>query len=121
VSKRPDGFVSIGSLRSRPGSSGTADGGAARPDAALDEIRRIYFETTKKTIEGDFAHAIELLKSLPSDEARERATVFMHGLHEMRREWQARAGGPGKAPQKKAEPRGIARKRVRARVRPTSR
>ena len=61
--------------------------GAPDPKAALDDIRRIYFKTTKKTIEHDIAHAIELLKSLPSEDEREKATVYMEGLAQMRKEW----------------------------------
>ena len=63
--------------------------GKAPPDAAeaLAEIRRIYFNTTRQTIDNDMAHAIELLKALPDEEAREKATVFMHGLSEMQRQW----------------------------------
>ena len=57
------------------------------PKSVLAEIRTIYFKTTKKTIEHDLAHAIELLKSLPSEEDREKATVYMEGLAQMRREW----------------------------------
>ena len=59
-------------------------------------IRRIYFKTTKKTIDNDFAHAIELLKSLP-EEDRDSAAVYMEGLAQMRKEW-----GPAKerAPKK---------------------
>ncbi len=57
------------------------------PDTVISEIRTIYFRTTKKTIHDDFAHAIELLKSLPSEEDRERATVYMEGIAEMRRQW----------------------------------
>jgi hypothetical protein len=57
------------------------------PKAVLAEIRTIYFKTTKKTIEHDLAHAIELLKSLSSEEDREKATVYMEGLAQMRREW----------------------------------
>lgn len=71
-------FVPLKSLR--PGSS-------PDPQSALSEIRRIYFETTRRTIEHDIAHAIELLKSLPSEEHREKATVYMEGLAQMRREW----------------------------------
>jgi hypothetical protein len=71
-------FVPLNSLR----------GGWPRdPKAVLAEIRAIYFKTTKKTIEHDLAHAIELLKSLPAEEDRERATVYMEGLAQMRREW----------------------------------
>ena len=57
------------------------------PRAILADIRRIYFKTTRRTIEHDIAHAIELLKSLPSEEEREKATVYMEGLAQMRREW----------------------------------
>ena len=61
--------------------------GPPDPAAALAEIRRIYFKTTKRTIEHDIAHAIALLKSLPSEDEREKATVYMEGLAQMRREW----------------------------------
>ena len=61
--------------------------GAPDPKAALAEIRRIYFKTSNKTIEHDIAHAIELLKSLPSEEEREKAAVYMEGLAQMRQEW----------------------------------
>ena len=57
------------------------------PKAVVAEIRTIYFKTTRKTIEHDLAHAIELLKSLSSEEDREKATVYMQGLAQMRREW----------------------------------
>ena len=71
------GFVPLKSLAKGP----------PDPAAALAEIRRIYFKTTKRTIEHDIAHAIELLKSLPSEHERENATVYMEGLAQMRREW----------------------------------
>jgi len=74
------GFVPLKSLAKGP----------PDPAAALAEIRRIYFKTTKRTIEHDIAHAIELLKSLPSEEEREKATVYMEGLAQMRREWARR-------------------------------
>ena len=61
--------------------------GPSTPGQTLDEIRRIYFETTKQTIHNDLAHAIELLKSLPDEETREKATVYMEGLAQMRRDW----------------------------------
>jgi hypothetical protein len=86
VDKPALGFIALKSLKRGP----------LEADAALAEIRRIYFNTTRQTIDNDLAHAIELLKGLPSDEFRERATVFMHGLSEMQREWAAadkRKGG----------------------------
>ncbi len=77
MAKEQLGFVALTSLRK----------GALDPASTLAEIRRIYFRTTKRTIENDLIHAIELLKGLPSEEDRERASVFMEGLNEMRREW----------------------------------
>jgi hypothetical protein len=60
------------------------------PKVVLAEIRTIYFKTTKKTIDHDLVHAIELLKSLPTEEDREKATVYMEGIAQMRREWSRR-------------------------------
>jgi hypothetical protein len=74
------GFIPLKSLKQGP----------PDPAAALAEIRRIYFKTSRQTIEHDFAHAIELLKSLPTEDDREKATVYMEGLAEMRKEWSGR-------------------------------
>ena len=57
----------------------------------LEEIKRLYFKTTRATIERDFDRAIDLLKAMPEAE-RQRAHVFMEGLAEMRREFKK----PGK-------------------------
>ena len=51
------------------------------------EIRRLYFTTTRQTIEADLAKALDLLKSMASEEERERAVVYMEGLAQMRRDW----------------------------------
>jgi hypothetical protein len=77
------GFVSMNTLREGP----------PDPERALAEIRKIYFKTTRQTIEHDLAHAIELLKSLPTEEDRERARVYMDGLSQMRSEWAGRRSG----------------------------
>jgi hypothetical protein len=53
----------------------------------LAEIRRLYFETKPSTILEDFDRAIDLLKSLATEAERERATVYMEGLAEMRKEF----------------------------------
>jgi hypothetical protein len=74
---KPLGFVALKSIKQGP----------LEPEAALAEIRRIYFKTTKRTIEHDIAHAIELLKRLPSEEERNKAAVYMDGLQQMRSEW----------------------------------
>ena len=57
----------------------------------LTEIKRLYFKTTRATIDRDFDRAIDLLKAMPEGE-RHRATVFMQGLAEMRKEFRK----PGK-------------------------
>jgi hypothetical protein len=56
-------------------------------DDKLAEIRRLYFKTTRHTIHDDLAKALDLLKSMNSEEERERATVFMEGLAEMHKDW----------------------------------
>ena len=80
---KPAGFVSLKSVTH------------GRPDAAtaLAQIRQIYFRTSRRTIEHDFAHAIELLKGLPDEETRQKASVYMEGLVEMRKEWATKVKG----------------------------
>ena len=56
----------------------------------LDEIRRLYYNATKGTIQKDLARAVQLLKSMPAEDDRQRAAVYMDGLSQMRSEW---AGG----------------------------
>jgi hypothetical protein len=74
-------FVSIGSLK-RP---------TRTPQEALTEIRNIYFKTSRETIQHDLLHAVALLKALATEEEREKASVYMEGLAQMRSDW-ARAG-----------------------------
>jgi hypothetical protein len=85
MADKPLGFVPLRSIRS------AATGGSADkpqdPAAVLAQIREIYFKTTKRTIEHDIVHAIELLKSLPSEDERDKAAVYMEGLAQMRAEW----------------------------------
>ena len=57
-------------------------------DDVLAEIRRLYFNATRHSIQQDLAKALDLLKSMPSEDERERAAVFMEGLAEMRKDWQ---------------------------------
>jgi len=59
--------------------------------SALDEIKRLYFNTTKATIQRDLDRAVDLLKSMPNDDERQRAAVYMDGLAEMRSEWKSAA------------------------------
>ena len=85
------GFVSLDRLKQKD----------KDPASTLAEIRRIYFRTTRQTIENDLAAAIELLMSLPTEDEREKATVYMHGLEEMRREWTKPKTRPATARQTK--------------------
>jgi len=87
MAKTDLGFVALSSLKRVPA-------GPADPAAALAELRRIYFKTTKKTIDHDFAHAISLLKSIASEEDRQKASVFMEGINELRKEWAPKAPRP---------------------------
>jgi hypothetical protein len=77
VDKPRGEFVPLSSVR----------GKSKNPKEVLAEIRRIYFKTTKKTIQDDFAHAVALLKTLPDEHARQKAHVYMEGLAELRKEW----------------------------------
>ena len=54
------------------------------------EIKSIYQRATRATITRDLERAIALLKTLPTEEERERAAVFMDGLSQMRSEWKAK-------------------------------
>jgi hypothetical protein len=56
----------------------------------IADIRRLYFEATPKTIQHDLDRAIDILKSLESEDERSKAAVYMEGLNEMRKEWKAR-------------------------------
>ena len=78
MAKTPDGFVSLKSLKQGP---------ASPRDALARAPPHLLQDDEAQTIEHDFAHAIELLKSLQTEEEREKATVYMHGLAEMQRNW----------------------------------
>ena len=62
-------------------------------DQKLAEIRRLYFRTTRQTIQDDITRALDLLKSLSTEEERERATVYMEGMAQMRKDWARPAKG----------------------------
>jgi hypothetical protein len=71
----------------------------------LAEIKRLYYQTSRATITQDFAKAIELLKSMSSEEERERVAVYMDGLSQMRSDW-ARDGKRKKGNRRKARGQG---------------
>jgi len=58
------------------------------------EIKRLYYATTRATVQRDLEKAVALLKTLKTEEERERVSVFMDGLSQMRSEWSVR---PAKA------------------------
>ena len=60
---------------------------------AIAQIRTLYRNATRKTIVRDFDRAIDLLKSLPGETEREKATVYMEGLAEMKKEWGVEGAG----------------------------
>lgn len=72
------------------------------------EIKKLYYGATKATILRDVERAIDLLKTLPTEDERERVAVYMDGLSQMRSEWaQANRGGvatPGSPPRVSSRP-----------------
>jgi hypothetical protein len=58
------------------------------------EIKRLYYATTRATVQRDLEKAIVLLKTLKTEEDRERVSVFMDGLSQMRSEWGVRPAKP---------------------------
>ena len=54
------------------------------------EIKRLYYATTRATVQRDLDKAVALLKTMKTEDERERAAVFMDGLSQMRSEWGVR-------------------------------
>ena len=46
----------------------------------IQEIKRLYLRATETTIEQDLTRAVEILKTLPDEQSRARAAVYMDGL-----------------------------------------
>ena len=71
-------------------------------DQKLAEIKRLYYQTSRATIKEDLARAIDLIKSMTSEEERERAAVYMDGLSQMRSDWnrQGRSSNVDRRPSK---------------------
>ncbi|HUF49135.1 MAG TPA: hypothetical protein VMM93_15060 [Vicinamibacterales bacterium] len=66
--------------------------------SALEEIRQLYYKTTPATVQKDLARAVALLKTMKTEEERERAAVYMDGLSQMRSEWAASRGREASRP-----------------------
>jgi hypothetical protein len=78
-------------------------------DDKIAEIRRLYFATTRQSIADDIAKAVQLLKSMATEDERERAAVFMDGLAQMRSDWaraDRRRRAAGGTPRGTGEPTG---------------
>lgn len=66
---------------------------------AAEEIKKLYYNATRATIQKDLARAVSLLKGMASEDDRERVAVYMDGLSQMRSEWAAsghQGGGGGR-------------------------
>ena len=53
----------------------------------VEQIKKLYYNATKSTIQKDVARAIDLLKTIADEDTRQDAAVYMDGLAEMRKEW----------------------------------
>ena len=70
-------------------------------EETLARLKALYFGATPATIADAFDEAIDALKSLPTEEDRERAAVYMEGLAEMKREFAGGGGAPkGRKPRR---------------------
>ena len=56
----------------------------------INQIKRLYYETTKETIEKDLEKAVAILKTFANDRERTRAAVYLDGLSQMRSEWRTK-------------------------------
>ena len=61
----------------------------------FDEIKKLYYTTSRETIDRDLKRALELLARMPDDDARQRAAGLMHGLSDLQREWKPTRKKPG--------------------------
>lgn len=59
------------------------------PSNPVAEIRRLYYETTARSVQRDLQRAIALFKTLTTEAEREQVAVYMDGLSQMRSEWAA--------------------------------
>lgn len=62
------------------------------------DIKALYLGATRATVARDLERAIAILKSMASDEERERAAVYMDGLAEMKADWAAPRPAPARRP-----------------------
>jgi hypothetical protein len=87
-------------------------------DDKLAEIKRLYYQTSRTTIAEDFAKAIDLLKSMPGEEERERVAVYMDGLAQMRSDSSKERGWKPKSKNEKGRTKKEKRKAPKRHNRP---
>jgi hypothetical protein len=75
------------------------------PDDKVAEIKRLYYKTTRDTIQADLTKALDLLKSMASEEERERVAVFLDGMSQMRSDWKVSGGKGGSKKAKGRRPK----------------
>jgi hypothetical protein len=61
-------------------------------DDKVAAIKALYLASSRATINQDLKKAIAILKSMATEEERERAAVYMDGLSLMRSEWAQQEG-----------------------------
>jgi hypothetical protein len=81
------------------------------------EIKRLYYATTRATIQRDLEKAVDLLKTLKTEADRERVSVYMDGLSQMRSEWGVRPATAAAPRPRGARPAGAPAKTARPRTR----
>ena len=74
------------------------------------EIKRLYYNATRQTIQQDLEKAVGLLKSMANEDERDRAAVYMDGLAQMRSEWARADKGKQKGNGQRAKGKGPATK-----------
>jgi hypothetical protein len=73
----------------------------------IEAIKHLYYHATANTIEKDLQRAVSILKSLPDENARAHAAVYMDGLSQMRSEWRLKKSRPRRKPPRKLRPRSV--------------
>jgi len=82
---------------------------------AIQQIKSLYYDATKSTIEKDLQEAVDLFKTLNDDISRDAVAVYMDGLSQMRSEWRIEKSRAQDKERRKAEKKQANRNKVRKR------
>ena len=82
---------------------------------AIRQIKSLYYDTTKSTIEKDLQKAVDVFKTLNDDISRDAVAVYMDGLSQMRSEWRIEKSRAQDKERRKAEKKQVNRNKVRRR------